>query len=73
MMKQINKNGKNHFFKRKHKKKSSKQLELQYQLKEFLKLQNGAYPEQPILSIREYQKKKKVQKNPRQLRRRVVK
>lgn len=59
--------------KQKYKKKSNKQLELQFQLKEFLKLQKGAFSEQPILSIREYEKKKRVQKKLNQYRKRFHK
>ncbi len=72
MKKQLSKNGKKHSFKKKYKKMSPKKLELQYQLKEFLKLQQGAYPEQPILSIREYEKKKKFLRSPQKIKKRIV-
>lgn len=73
MLKQFNNNGKNHLFKKKKKKKLNNRLEIQYQLKEFLKLQRESFPEQPILSIREYQRKKKVIRKPKHNQNRINK
>ncbi|RCK77339.1 MAG: hypothetical protein IGBAC_1648 [Ignavibacteriae bacterium] len=73
MQKQFKRRNGNSSFKKKHKykKKQQKQLELQFQLKEFMKLQKGAFSEQPILSIREYEKKKRNQKNLNQYKKRI--
>lgn len=73
MLKQFIKGGKKNLAKKKQKRKSRKQLELQYQLKEFLKLQRETFSEQPILSIREYERKKRILKKPAQRGRRVLK
>lgn len=49
--------------KKRPKKQSKRELELGFQLKEFTKLQKDVLTVQPVLSIREYQKKKKRIKN----------